>query len=95
MKTISDCLNLFDGIMSSNIENRIGIESLENARDCVIQTTNDKCFQNNIIMLDILSEINLIIEKFYIDENSDIKKECETLRKFLVFWLDKLYKNIE
>ena len=33
-------------------------------------------------MLDILSEINLIIEKFCIDENSDIKKECETLRNF-------------
>ena len=48
-----------------------------------------------MIMLDILSEINHIIEKFYIDEYSDIKKECETLRKFLSIWLDKLYKNIE
>ena len=95
MKTISDCLNLFDCILSSNKEKRIGIDSLENVRDYVIQTTNDKCFENNMIMLDILSEINLIIEKFYIDENSDIKKECETLRKFLLIWLDKLYKNIE
>ena len=95
MKTISDCLNLFDCIMSSNIEKRIGIESLENARDYVIQTTNDKCFENNMIMLDILSERNLIIEKFFIDENSDIKKECETLRKFLLIWFDKLYKNID
>ena len=95
MKTISDCLKLFDCIMSSNIEKHIGIESLENSRDYVIQTTNEKCFENNMIMLDILSEINLIIEKFYIDENSDFKKECETLRKFLLIWLDKLYKNIE
>ena len=95
MKTISDCLNLFDCIMSSNIEKRIGIDSLENVRDYVIQTTDDKCFENNMIMLDILSEINLIIEKFYIDENSDINKECETLRKILLIWLDKLYKNIE
>ena len=96
MKTISDCLNLFDCIMSSsNIEKRIGIESPENARDYVIQTTNDNCFENNMIMLDILSEINLILEKFYIDENSDIKKECETLKKFLLIWLDNLYKNIE
>ena len=95
MKTISDCLNSFDCIISSNIEKRIGIESLKNARDYVIQTTNDKCFENTMIMLDILSEINLIIEKFYIDENSDIEKECETLRKYLLIWLDKLYKNIE
>ena len=95
MKTISDCLNLFDCIMSSNIEKRISIESLENARDYVIQTTNDECFENNMIMLDILSEINLLIEKFYIDENSEIKKKCETLRKFLLIWLDRLYENIE
>ena len=92
MKTIIGCLNLFDYIMSSNIEKRIGIETLEKVRDYVIQTTNDKCFENNMIMLDILSEINLIIEKFYIDENSDIEKECKTLRKFLIIWLDK---NIE
>ena len=64
MKTVTDCLNLFVCIKSSNIEKRIGIESLENVRDYVIQTTNDKCFENNMIMLDILSEINLIIEKF-------------------------------
>ena len=95
MKTISDCLNLFDCIISSNIVKRIGIDSLENVRDYVIQTTDDKGFENNMIMLDILSEINIIIEKFYIDENSDIKKECETLRKILLIWLDKLYKNIE
>ena len=95
MKTIRDCLNLFDSIMSSNIEKRIGIENLENVRDYVIQTTNDKCFENDLIMLDILSEINLIIENFYIDENSDIKKECKTLRKFLIISLDKLYENID
>ena len=48
-----------------------------------------------MIMLDILSKINLIIEKFYIDEKSDIKKECETLRKDLLIWIEYLYKNIE
>ena len=45
METISDCLNLFDFLMSFNIEKRIGIESLENARDYVIRTTDDKCFK--------------------------------------------------
>ena len=67
MKTISDCLNLIDCIISSNIEKGIGIECLENICDYVIQTTNDKCFENNMIMFDNLSQINLIIEKFYID----------------------------
>ena len=88
MKTISDCLILIDYIMSYNIEKHTIIENLENVRDYVVQTTNDKCFESNMIMLDILSEINLILEKFYIDEKSDIKKECETLRKFLLIWLD-------
>ena len=95
MKTISDCLNLIDYIMSYNKEKHTVIENLENVRDYVVQTTNDKCFENTMIMLDILSEINLIIEKFYIDEKSDIKKECETLRKILLIWLDYLYKIIE
>ena len=80
MKTISDCLNLIDFIMSYNIEKHTVIENLENVRDYVVQTTNDKCFEKNMIMLDILSEINLIIETFYIDEKVIFEKECGTLR---------------
>ena len=95
MKTITDCLNLIEFVMSYNIEKHSVIENVENVRDYVVQTTDDKCFENNMIMLDNLSELNLIIENFYIDEKSDIKKECETLRKFLLIWLDYLYKNIE
>ena len=84
MKTISGCLNLLDCIISSNIEKRIGIENLENVRNYVVQTTNDKCFENSVIMLDILSKINLTTEKFYVDEKNVIKQECETLRKHIL-----------
>ena len=38
MKTISDCLNLIDYIMSYNIEKHTGIENLEIVRDYVVQT---------------------------------------------------------
>ena len=46
-------------------------------------------------MFDFFSEKNLIREKFYVDDKNDIKQECETLRNFLLFWLDAIYKNIE
>ena len=81
--------------MSYNIDKHTVIENFENVRDYVVQTTNDKSFENNMIMLDILSEIFLIIEKLYIDEKRGIKKECETSRKFFLNWLDYLYKNME
>ena len=94
MKTIRDCLNLIDYMMSYNVEKHTVFENLENVRDYVIQTTNDKCFENNMIMLDILSEINLIKEKI-ISMKKVILKKSETSRKFLLIWLDYLYKNVE
>ena len=56
MNTITGCLDLFDCIISFKIEKRTGIENLENVRDYVVQTTDDKCFENNVILLEILSK---------------------------------------
>ena len=41
-----------------------------------------------VTMLSILSEINLIIDSFYLDNESDIKKQNCDLRKLILTWLE-------
>ena len=41
-------------------------------------------------MLDILSCMNKIIEKFYVDDKNDIVNDYERLRLFILIWLDAL-----
>ena len=41
-----------------------------------------------VAMSAILSQINLITEKFYLDNESDIKKCCN-LRKRIIAWLEE------
>ena len=85
----NECVNLIDCIMSCNIEKHDGIEKFEDVRNYVIQTTDDNCSENIMVMLDTLCEINLILKKFHVD----IKPECETLRNVLLIWLEELYTN--
>ena len=40
-------------------------------------------------VLAILSQTNLIIEKFYFDNESDFKKQYRNLRKYVSNWLDE------
>ena len=41
-----------------------------------------------VAMLAILSQINLIVEKFCLDNESDIKKQNCGLRKHILAWLE-------
>ena len=41
----------------------------------------------------ILSQINLIKEKLYLDNERDIKKQCKNLRKPILVWLEKVIQN--
>ena len=90
MKTISECLDFFDGKISSDKNGRIDVENLENIRQYVIDKTKD----NKIIMLDVLSNINCIIEKFYNKDKNIIDKDYETLRQHILIWLDALDNHI-
>ena len=48
----------------------------------------EKYFEEMVTMLAILSQINLIIDRFHFDNDSDIKKHCSTLRKRMLAWLE-------
>ena len=41
-------------------------------------------------MLAVLSQVNLIKEKFYLDNERDIKKQYCKLRKRMLAWLEEI-----
>ena len=91
MKTISECFDFIDNIISSDKYERKDDENLENIRRYVIDKTSD----NKIIMRDVLSCINQIIEKIYDgNDRESIVKSYENLRLIVLIWLDALDNHI-
>ena len=74
MESISDCLNFIDSMIFCSIEKHVAIGNLEDLRDYMIGMYNEKYKEKLVAMLSILSQINLLIDRFYSDNDSDIKK---------------------
>ena len=55
----------------------------------MITIYNDKYVEDMVSMLGVFSQINLIIVRFYLDEESDIEKHYTTLRKCILAWLQE------
>ena len=87
VKSISDCLNFIDNLILCGTEKQVGIGNLENIRDCMIRLYDGKYIEEMLIMLAVLSQINLIIDRFYLDKESDIKKLYRDLKKRILAWL--------
>ena len=49
---------------------------------------NDEYIEEMVALLSILSEFNLIIDRFYLDNESDIKNQNCDLRKRILTWLE-------
>ena len=49
----------------------------------------DEYVEDMVSMLGVFSQINLITDGFYLDNESDIKKQYTTLRKRMLAWLQK------
>ena len=65
----------------------IGIGNLEDVRHYMIRMYDGKYIEEMVSMLAILSQINLIIDRFYLDKESDIKQLFCDLRKRILAWL--------
>ena len=50
---------------------------------------NDKYIEEMVSMLAVLSKINLIMDRFYFDNESDNRKHYCTLRKRILAWLQE------
>ena len=81
MNSVSDCLNFFDSMIFCSIEKHGGVENLEHLRNYMLERYEAKYIEEIVSLLSILSQINLIKEKFYLDNESDIKKQYCDLRK--------------
>ena len=68
-------------------EKHIGIGNLEDVRDYMIGLYDGKYIGEMVSMLEVLSQINLIIDRFYLDKESDIKQLYRDLRKRILAWL--------
>ena len=89
IKSVCDCLILIDSMILCSIEKHAGIGNLEDMHDFMIGVYNDKYIEEMVSMLAILSQVNLIKYRFYLDNESDIKKHYCTLRKHILAWLQK------
>ena len=86
-KSISDCLNFIDHLVLFGGEKHIGIGNLEDARDYMIGMYDGKYIEEMVSMTRVLSQIILIIDRFYLDKESDIKQLYRDLRKRILAWL--------
>ena len=70
-------------------EKNVGIGNLEDIRDNMIGMYNDKNIEEMVSRLAILSQINLILHRFHLDDVSDVKKHYCTLRKRILAGLQE------
>ena len=68
-------------------EKHIGIVNLDDVRDYMIRMYDGKYIEEMVSLLAVLSQINLIIDRFYLDKESDIKQLYRDLRKRILAWL--------
>ena len=89
MKSVSECLNFIDDMILCSVEKSFGIGNLEDIRDYMTGMYNEIYIEEMVDKSAILSQINLIIEKFYLDNESDIKKQYSNLMKHILAWLEE------
>ena len=89
MKSVSDCLNFIDDMILCSVEKSVGIANSEDIRNYMIGMYNEKFNEELVAISAILSQINLIIEKFYLDKETDIKKQYCNSRKRILAWLEE------
>ena len=95
VKSISDCLNFIDNLILCNTGAFTGIGNLEDVRDYMMGMYDGEYIEEMMSMLAVLSQINLIIDRFYLDKESDIKQLYRDLRKRILTWLKENYTKSE
>ena len=66
MKSVADCLDFIDNMILNSIEKIDSMESLENMRHYFLNDYFEKSDEELIAIMSKLSQINLIINRFYI-----------------------------
>ena len=89
IKSVSDCLIFIDSMILCSIQKHVGIGNLEHIHDYMKGMYIDNYIEEMVIIFAIPSQINLLLDRFYLDEESDIKKHYYTLKKHILAWLQE------
>ena len=95
IKSVSECLNFIDDMILCSVEKNVGVGISEDLRDFMIDMYNEKYIEELVTMLAILSQIDFIIKKIYLDNESDIKKQYCCWRKRILTWLEVSKRKAE
>ena len=87
IKSVNDCLNFIDSMILCIIKKQGVIGILEDVHDYIIWMYNDKYIKEMVIVLAILSQINLIIEKNFSKNECAFNPLYHDLRKRILAWL--------
>ena len=85
--SVNDYLNFIDGIILRSIDKHDGIEILEDLRYYIMWKYVDKFDEEMVNVFAILSQINLIKEKFYINKECAFNPLYHESRKDILTWL--------
>ena len=87
MKSVADCLSFIDTVILSDIGKYACIGNLQDVRDYVSSDYKNKYIEHMVAMNNIISQINIIIDKFYYDKEDNIKSKNQYLRNCIIDWL--------
>ena len=93
MKSFTDCLNFIDNMILYNVVKVDSMNGLESMRDFIL----DDYIKNDeelVAIMSILSQINLVINRFYSPDDYSITDYYYDLRRCTLAWLKACNKNI-
>ena len=94
MKSFTYCLNIIDNMILYNIEKFDSMDGLEGMRDLILDDYNEKSDEQLVAIMSILSQINLIINRFYLPDDYSITDYYYDLRRRTLAWLKACNYNI-
>ena len=92
IKSFTDCLKFIDDMILYNVEKLDSMDGLESMRD--FDDYIKKSDEELIAIMSILSQIDLIINKFYLPDDYSITDYSYDLRRPTLAWLKACNKNI-
>ena len=95
MKSVADCLDFIDNMILYNIEIIESIEILESKRDYFLDVYIKRNDRELVAIMSILSQINLILNRFFIPDDYCFADYYYDLRKRTIAWLKACNKKME
>ena len=94
MKSFTDCLNFIDNMILYNVEKIDSMDGLEKMRDFDLDDYIKKSDEELVAIMSILSQINLITNRFSLPDDYSITDYYYDLRRRTLAWLKACNKNI-